>query len=271
MTFDELKEKILQRGTELIAQGVSTEQLAYLMKGLEVLESIREKDAVADAIAQIGDIQSKYLEAKDLLNQVLQTKSIVQLGKPAVRLFGTTGAWGTKLPFGNVDFSNADITSKISYTQLSEIKQQIKNTALSLQFGPRNSFSFNSHYISNAGANYEICWSFYILKNGSDEDKTVELNVRLSSFNNSVPAYAWVISNGVVLLSRTNNTWNSHSLNLTIPAGEGSVVYIQNGAWDWGTIGSTNVHILINIHDVSFYLPEGVEWDYEAYKQLVED
>ena len=269
MTFDELKGKILQRGSELIAQGVSTEQLAYLMKGLEVLESIREKDAIADAIAQIGDIQAKYVEAKNLLNQVLETKALIQLGKPAIRLFGITGAWNWKLPFGGANFNTADITASIRYASLESIRNNIKNAALSLQIGTKNRFFFNSQFISNGGGNNVVTWSLYILKNDTDESKEVGLDVNLSSFNNWVPAYAWVISEGNVLLSRSNNNIASHTFSVTIPPNGRNLIYIQNGSWDWGTIGNTNVHILVNHQEVAFTLPEGVDWDYEAYKELL--
>jgi len=268
MTFDELKGKILQRGTELIAQGVSTEQLAYLMKGLEVLESIREKDAVADAIAQIGDIQAKYIEAKNLLNQTLQAKAITQLGKPAVRLFGRVmSAWDGELPYCPPTGGNA---SKFTYANLDWLKENfIKKTATALEFAPRNNFHFQLQ-LSSWNDNPPRLWSMYLLKNNTDEDKQVGITVQLSSRTNGING-AYVVANGNVLVSYTGNnvnTWNFTGNNaVTIPAGQGLLVFVQNAGYYVNA--NNNFYFFRVVHDIDFVLPEGVDWDYEAYKELL--
>ncbi len=268
MTFDELKGKILQRGTELIAQGVSTEQLAYLMKGLEVLESIREKDAVADAIAQIGDIQAKYIEAKNLLNQTLQAKAITQLGKPAVRLFGRVmSAWDGELPYCPPTGNNA---SKFTHNNLDWLKKNfIKKTATTLELAPRNNFHFQLQ-LPGWNDNPPRLWSMYLLKNKSNEDKKVEITVLLSSRTNGING-AYVIANGNVLLSYTGNTVNTWNFTgnsaVTIPAGQGLLVFVQNAG---SYVNNNNQFYFFRlVHNINFILPEGVDWDYEAYAQLL--
>jgi len=264
MTFDELKGKILQRGTELIAQGVSTEQLAYLMKGLEVLESIREKDAVADAIAQIGDIQAKYVEAKNFLSQVLQAKAITQLKKPAIRLASRDMDWSYReTPYLPPTGNN---TQKFTYQNLEWLKNNfILKTMIFLEFAPRNRFHTANHKVA-WGNNYPIYWSMYLLKNNTDSDKTVSLGFQLSAYGNGVSG-AYIVANGNVVYSYTNNGVPSSNVNLTVPANDGLLVLVQNCGYFINNNNNTYHYYLV--HKVNFNLPEGVDWDYEAYAQLL--
>ena len=266
VNYDDLIQKVIARAAELIQTGASTEQLGYLAKGLEILESVREKDVIADTIAQLGDINGKLIEAK----QLLENTEVGKLGKPAVRLFGLGSAWDFNLPFGGTNFNNdQNYKPKLTYGLISSLKTQFKKSSFSLQLGVRNAFSYASQNISNSANNNTLAWSLYILKNTSKEDKQITVNTYLSSFSNWVPAYAWVISEGNVLLSRNTNTRTSNSFTITISAGKGVVIYTQNGSQNWGSIGNTNVYMHLLTHNVSFDLPEGVEWDYEKYAELI--
>ena len=269
MTFEELRSKILQRGSELIAQGVSTEQLAYLMKGLEVLESIREKDAIADAIAQIGDIQAKYVEAKNLLNQVLETKALTQLGKPAIRLVGRTTWFYEGLPVTG----NSSNASHLKYDELDWIKQNVvKPWAPTIELAPRDVFRLSfDHTYYNSNTAPDMAFSLFILKNTTEEEKQVSLSATLTANGSTGNRGAYIVVEGVAKVSYTSNgktTFNlSGSSAITIPPKKSIVIYAHNSAYY--QTNNNNVYYYHFYQKFNFTLPEGVEWDYEAYKELL--
>jgi hypothetical protein len=268
MSFDELKQEILKRGSELIAQGVSTDQLGYLMKGLEILENIRQKDAVADAISQIGDVQAKLVEAKNLLNEALTTKAITELGKPAARLFGRVMSyWGKELPLCPPTGDNAAF---FTYTNLDKVKEEfVKKTATVLEFCPRNVFHFQQQ-IASYGNNEPYLWAMYLLKNNTDQEKKIEITGKLSSRTNGLSG-AYIVANGTVVLSYTSNAIADINLSqdnaITIPPNSGMLIFVQHTAYYHNY--NNSFYLFRFVHNLDFNLPDGVDWDYEAYKQLL--
>ena len=268
MTFEELREKILQRGAELIAQGVSTEQLGYLMKGLEILENIRKKDAIADAIVQIGDVHSKLLEAKELLNQVLIARALTQLGKPAIRLWGGIQSyWDSVLPYCPPTGNN---TVLFTYSNLSAVKEEfVDKTTVTLEIAPKNHFHVATQ-VSALCDCWPYSWALYLLKNSTDEEQKVEITGQLSSRSNGING-AYIVANGNLIFQYTSNGVPNINLTgdnaLTIPPKSGLLIFVQNAGYYQDDNYNTYTYRLI--HRLDFKLPEGVDWDYEAYKQLL--
>ena len=196
---------------------------------------------------------------------------MVKLGKPAIRLASRQlNSWWYNSahlpPTGN----NA---SNFRYDNLGWIKDSfIKNNPSFLDVAPENNFSFTQQLMS-WNDNPVMMWSMYILKNKTNEDKKVDAYFQLSSRTSGIWG-AYVVANGSLLVSYTSNSaspsWNFTDNNgLTVPANSGLVVLVQNGAYFHGQVGSTQTYFFRMVHNVKFNLPEGVEWDYDAYKQLL--
>ena len=176
-------------------------------------------------------------------------------------------AWDGELPYCPPTGSNA---SKFTYANLDWLKENfIKKTATTLELAPRNNFHFQLQ-LPSWNDNPPRLWSMYLLKNNSNEDKKVEIIAQLSSRTSGVNG-AYIVANGNVLLSYTSNTVNTWSFTggnaVTIPAGQGLLVFVQNGSYYQNAYN--NLYFFRVVHDIDFNLPEGVDWDYEAYAQLL--
>jgi len=261
VNYDDLIQKVIARAAELIQTGASTEQLGYLAKGLEILESVREKDVIASTIAQLGDINGKLIEAK----QLLENAQIGKLGKPAVFLWGTTfSAWDYEQP---LDPTSQDQRVNFSYTNLKTLKTVfIPKVGFEVKITQKRRFHFNwaSSFYGNNGP---FAWSLWVLRNSSKETKEVQLTATLSS-RSSGSNGAYIVVEGELIYSYTSNSSSAGGkFKIQIPPNSSKLIYIQN--WGYYQTYNNSNYLFRLIHHVDFDLPEGVDFDYDAIAQLI--
>ena len=267
MNYTELRDKIMGRAAELIAQGSSGDQLAYLMKALNLLENVKTQNDVVDALAQVASFRAE-------LDALKSQETLTRLGKPAVRLFkevanNVDNNWRFKVDPGWTNGRLKDSATQYTPENLPAVKTLAQNLGMELQIGVKDKFVFERDYhcYNNNWNEYHFAVSVILLKNNSDLDKEITVTVDSSSDNNWNITHTCLVANGTVIFEWTdNNQRNNQDFNITIPASQKLVLVMSSGAYRWDTWYGAWYALRQNI---TITKPEDVDYDYEAYREIL--
>jgi len=270
-TAEDLKKVALTKLAEIIQSGASQDQAAYLAKAYEEISKAEANEKIVEALLLLPQYKESAENAQKAAQDILNAAGgLVKLGKPAIRLFGRIQSNNyRRMPFWITQNASSN-ESLFSYGRLEDLKNNfIKQSSPVLELMPRDVFNFQLGVDTYSGY-YLYAWSLYILRNSTDSEKKVSLTARLSS-RTSGNGGAYIVANGSKIYSYTSNNVVSPSFSgnsaITVPPNSGVVIYVQTAAYQYNC-NNGHCHMEL-VHDIQFTLPEGVDWDYEAYAQLL--
>ncbi len=267
-----VKQQALAELAKQIQENVDKSQAAFLAEAYRKLEEADSQKQIADALLLLPKYENTAKELIQAKEEILNVKDgLTKLGKPAVRLFKKITYFFNTVPITG----NSSYVQNIKYENLDWIKNYIvKNSSgsMNLEISTENTFDYQeieTYY--NCNSCPPQAYGLYILKNTTDEDKKVPMYTYLTSGGSSGWRGAYIIVDGTLIWNTTGNSTYSPSFtgdnSVKIPAKSSKVIYIHNAAYYWTNYGNTYYYALRQW--VRFNLPEGVEYDYDAYKQLL--
>ena len=267
MNYSELRDKIIGRAAELIAQGSSGDQLAYLMKALNLLENVKTQNDIVDALAQVASFRAE-------LDLIKNQETLARLGTPAVRLFkeianNVENRWRYKADPGWTNGRLADSASEYTPENISALKTLAQNIGMELQVGVKDRFVFERDYhtYDNDWDEYHLAVSVIALANKTGAEQQVTVTVDASSDNAWNITHTCLVANGSVVFEWTDNNMRSNqSFDLTIPAEQKLILVMSSGAYRWTTWYGAWYSLR---HNIVITKPEGIEYDYETYREIL--
>ena len=267
-----VKQQALAELAKQIQENVDKSQAAFLAEAYRKLEEADSQKQIADALLLLPQYKNTAEELIQAKEELLSAKDgLVKLGKVGLRLFARLSSY-----FGSVPYTgNSSYVGRIRYGDLSWIRDNIvKNTGnpLKLEISSEKMFDFQEdHVYYNCGSCPNQAIGLYILKNTTDEEKKVPMYTYLTSNGSSGWRGAYIVVEGATIWSTTGNSTYSPSFTgnnaITLAPKQSKVIYIHNSAYY--RTNNNNVYYYHLRQRVRFDLPEGVEWDYDAYKQLL--
>ena len=162
-----------------------------------------------------------------------------------------------------------DLRNEFRSENIDKVKSYMHSLGAELTINPRNHFYYerDSHTYGNDWNEFNTAFSLFIFKNNTYQEKKFTIYTYLSCDNNWSQTRICIINEGNCVYEQNGNGFYSPSFTVVLPPNKKRhIVAIQNGAYRWTT---WNGAWYVLRHNIWFDLPEGVDYDFEAYAEIL--
>ena len=270
LDLKQVKENALLKLNEEILSNPDKRQAGFLAEAYRKIEEADSLKTIADSLLKVNSLSADVDELKKQLDvNTLQATNTVAGAMPVLHRLITNGSnnnWRYKAE-NFTDFK--DIAGIFNSSNFQDAKTKLNELGLELKLTSKGKFYLEKDFktYDNSWNEYNIAISAIILKNTTSENKAINLKAWLSSDNNWKQTKAIVVANGKVLVEFTDKNIHTVDIEISIPANTDKFfIVVVNGAYRW-TCWYGCMYALR--HDIELTLPEGVNYDYEAYKEIL--
>jgi len=279
---DETTNQIISHLQSLLAQETDPKNIAYLTDALRKIANITTPD---DLIAFLNTLQADYFPTKADYQATKEdyqaTKADYQATKAdyqatkALSIFGgmpvlfrlIQNLAQNSYRYKYENFTRFSTSPLPYFNTLQNAKPYITPLGPQLILCPNGKFYYEMDFKDYNGTvdEYIIGISFVFLKNTTTANASVSLTARLSSNTTYTQTYGGIFVDNATIAEYVGSTVNSYSSTITVAPGT-HILTCLSGAYPYGNSYGELYQLR---HDIDLSLPNGVYYDYEAYRQIL--
>jgi hypothetical protein len=270
MTLEEVKKNALTKLNEAILNNPDKTQAAFLAETYRKIEEADSLKVIADSLFKVNALSADVDELKKQLDvNTLQLTNMLADTMPVlykVIANNVNNNWKYKAE-NWTDFK--DIAGLFNSSNFEDAKLKLSELGLELKLTSKGKFFLERdfHSYGNDWNEYHIALSAIILKNKNTTNKTINLKARVSSDNYWKQTKALIVANGKIVSEFTTNNINYVDTNIEVPSNtDRFFIIVVNGAYRWTTWNGAWYALR---HNIELSLEDGIEFDYQAYKEIL--